>query len=166
MFVSFFPAIVSFVFIFPPSAPFPKNSLCLVLPAGVVFIQPRCSSGLYIVCVWVNEGKKRLWSCVTLWVLQSLFVFRSTPQQYPTLPLVHTLSPSHCAHSSLRKQATAITTAQTEAALCRKTCAHFPGSWLTDHCPFIHYSTWKSPKSQENNPWHFLAPLHKPTLWL
>lgn len=159
---SIFPVIVSLMFIFPLSAQFPKILYALphqsdVYPASV--LEGSVNH------VWFSkwERKKALVRCHALpWVQQSLFVYRSVPQQYPTLS-THTLS---CAQSSLRKQATAITRARTGAALCRKTCAHFPGSWLTHHCPIILYSTWKSPKSQEKNTWHFLAPLYKTTLWI
>lgn len=94
----------------------------------------------------VSEGKEALVLChALLWVLQSLFVFRSAPQQYPTLP-THTLSHTQCVQSSLRKQATAITRAQTGAPLCRKTCSHIPGSWLIHHCPIIYSTVHESPQ--------------------
>lgn len=156
-----FPAIVSHVY-FPTENRVSKYSPRSTPPEW-------CLSSLHVgeICKsCVSEGKEALVLChALLWVLQSLFVFRSAPQQYPTLP-AHTLSHTHCAQSSLRKQATAITRAQTGAVLYRKTCSHFPGSWLTHHCPIIHYTTWKTPKSQENNTCHFLAPLHKTTLWI
>ena len=133
-----FPAIVSHMFIFPLRAEFPK--ILHALPhQSDVYPASMFKGSVNRVC----ERRKRGPGLVSRSLLSPAkpCLFLDLPHNNTQLSPTHTLSHTHCAQSSLRKQATAITRSQTGAAFCRKTCSHVPGSWLTHHCPIIHYST-------------------------
>lgn len=123
----------------------------------VMFVQPpycqNCKS-------WTSEWRKKIpWSCTTLssksckTCLFLDLLHNNTLFSPHAQCLIHT-----AAQSWLRKQPSAITTAQTGAAPYRKTCACFPGSRLTNHCPVAQYCTWKCrppPQKMENSTWLF-----------
>ena len=150
---------------FPTEFRVSQNSSCSAPPERCLFSLPVRQIRKLCVFEWLRDERGSGPESRFFMTPAKSVCFQICPTTIPETP-AHILSRTHCAQSSLRKQAAAITRAQTGPALCRKTCAHFPGSWLTDHCPFIHYRTWKSPKSQENTFDIFWLHLHKTTLWI
>lgn len=157
--VGFFPAIVIPVYFFTPSPDFPLQSGSI----RMMFVQPPYWHNYKS---WASEWwQKSPWSYVMLSSEScKVCLFLDLPHNNTaSSPHTHTQSLKRTAAQSwLRKQPTAITTAQTGAALYRKTSAHLPVSLTT---VLLHRTAHESsPKKTGKQHLTFLAPLHKVAL--